>query len=139
MQVLSILQDASFEGTAQAKKTAEEEEVGRVNYRRRFRICLQVHRHEIFAWMDRRDLHRAFAVRTRFRAWRSGFPCGCALSESLADRGPAQPSQPFVSAYAQELKLIVPGSHRSTQCTRIDLEENLSFRPRSPSNTKSEN
>ena len=31
MQVLSILQDASFEGTAQAKKTAEEEEVGRVN------------------------------------------------------------------------------------------------------------
>jgi len=31
MQVLSILQDASFEGAAQAKKTAEEEEVGRVN------------------------------------------------------------------------------------------------------------
>ena len=31
MQVLSILQDASFEGTAQAKKAAEEEEVGRVN------------------------------------------------------------------------------------------------------------
>ncbi len=31
MQVLSILQDASFEGTAQVKKTTEEEEVGRVN------------------------------------------------------------------------------------------------------------
>jgi hypothetical protein len=31
MQVLSILQDASYEGTAQAKKTAEEEEGGRVN------------------------------------------------------------------------------------------------------------
>ena len=31
MQVLSILQDASYEGTAQATKTAEEEEGGRVN------------------------------------------------------------------------------------------------------------
>jgi hypothetical protein len=31
MQVRSILQDESFEGTAQAKKTAEEKEVGRVN------------------------------------------------------------------------------------------------------------
>ena len=32
-------------------------------------LCLQVHRHKIFARMDRRDLHRALAVSsTRFRA-----------------------------------------------------------------------
>jgi hypothetical protein len=51
MQVLSILQGTSLESTAQAKKndgntlTAEEEAVARV-YRRCFRICVQVRRHE---------------------------------------------------------------------------------------------
>jgi hypothetical protein len=140
MRVLSILQDASFEGAAQAKKTAEEEEVGRVNTDAVLEFACRFIVMNIFARMDRRDLHRAFAVSSaRFRAWRSGFPCGCALSESLAGRGPAQPSQPFDSAYERELKLIVSGNHRSTQCTRIDLEENSNFRPRSPSNTNSEN
>ena len=127
MQVLSILQDGPFEGAAQAKKTAEEEEVGRVNTDAVFEFaCRFIVMKSLPGWID------------EICACRSAFPCGCALSESLAGRGPAQPSQPFDSAYEQELKLIVSGSHRSTQCTRIDLEENLHFRPRSPSNTKSE-
>jgi hypothetical protein len=74
MQVLSILQGTSLESTAQAKKndgntlTAEEEAVARV-YRRCFRICVQVRRHEIFARTGGRDLHRVLAVSSpRFRA-----------------------------------------------------------------------
>ena len=53
MQVLSILQDASFEGTAQAKKTAEEEEVGRVNTDAAFEFaCRFIVMKSLPGWMD---------------------------------------------------------------------------------------
>jgi hypothetical protein len=104
----------------------------RRQYRRCFRICLQVHRHEIVARMGGRDLHRALAVSsTGLRAHQRGR----ALSASLAGR---EPAQPFDSAGGQELKLIDSGSHRSTQCTRIDSEENSGFPRRLPSNIRSE-
>ena len=88
MQVLSILQDASLESAAKAKKnygnTLTAEGGCPRQYRRCFRICLQVHRHDILARMGGRDLHRALAVSsTRFRAHQ----CGRALSASLAGRG----------------------------------------------------
>ena len=51
MQVLSILQDASFEGTAQAKKTAEEEEVGRVNTDAEF-ACRFIVMKSLPGWID---------------------------------------------------------------------------------------
>ena len=53
MQVLSILQDASFEGTAQAKKTAEEEEVGRVNTDAAFEFaCRFIVKKSLPGWID---------------------------------------------------------------------------------------
>jgi hypothetical protein len=53
MQVLSILQDASLEGTAQAKKTAEEEEVGRVNTDAAFEFaCRFIVKKSLPGWID---------------------------------------------------------------------------------------
>ena len=53
MQVLSILQDASFEGTAQAKKTAEEEEVGRVILDAAFEFaCRFIVKKSLPGWID---------------------------------------------------------------------------------------
>jgi hypothetical protein len=53
MQVLSILQDASLEGTAQAKKTAEEEEVGRVNTDAAFEFaCRFIVKKSLPRWID---------------------------------------------------------------------------------------
>jgi len=53
MQVLSILQDASFEGTAQAKKTAEEEEVGRVYTDAVFELtCRFIVKKSLPGWID---------------------------------------------------------------------------------------
>jgi hypothetical protein len=52
MQVLSILQDASFEGAAQAKKTAKEEEVGRVNTDAVFEFALFIVMKSLPGWID---------------------------------------------------------------------------------------
>jgi hypothetical protein len=53
MQVLSILQDASFEGTAQAKEAAEEEEVGRVNSDAVFEFaCRFIVMKSLRGWID---------------------------------------------------------------------------------------
>ena len=53
MQVLSILQDASFEGTAQVEKTAEEEVVGRVNNDAVFEFaCRFIVMESLPGWID---------------------------------------------------------------------------------------
>ncbi len=97
MQVLSILQDASFEGTAQVKKTTEEEEVGRVNNDAVFEFaCRFIVMKSLPGWIDEICTEHLQSVQPVSVPGRSGFPCGRALSESLADRGPTQPSQPFV-------------------------------------------
>jgi hypothetical protein len=138
MQVLSILQDASFESAAKAKKNygntwQPKKKRLPASIPTLFSNLLQVHRHEIVArMMGGRDLHRALPVSsTGFHAHQ----CGRALTASLAGR---EPAQPFDSVGGQELKLIDPGSHRSTQCTRIDSEENSGFHRRLPSNIRSE-
>jgi hypothetical protein len=75
MQVISMLQEASLQGSAQGKEncenilTAQKAEVARADIDAAFESACRLIVTEIFAWMDRRDLRGAFAVSsTRFRA-----------------------------------------------------------------------
>jgi len=84
MQVLSILQDESFEGTAHAKNTTKEEEVGRVNNAAVFEYaCGFIVMKSLPGWID--EICTEHLQSVQFGAWRSGFPYGCAVSASLAD------------------------------------------------------
>ena len=68
MQVLSILQDASFEGAAQAKKTAEEEEVGRVNTDAVFEFaCRFIVMKSLPGWIDEICTEHLQSIQHRFR------------------------------------------------------------------------
>ena len=95
MQVLSILQDASFEGTAQVEKTAEEEVVGRVNNDAVDFACRFIVMKSLPGWIDEICTEHLQSVQPVSVPGDRAFLAGCALSESLADRGPPHLSTPL--------------------------------------------